>query len=283
MPPSSSTPAISRSLRACTCSRVSAIPISCISSIPAMPGVDRGHRRRARLEAPRRRRGRVVVDVHREDVLVGEPAGRRRPGPLPELAAAVEERESGRAEQVLEDAGGEEVDVELLHVDRHRADRLVGVEQHERAAARGRCARPSAGRRPSRPSGSETCVVETSSVSSSIAGSSSSGCDVGHARAARLLRVPDLADRRELEVGEDDLRAGREPEPARERGDAGRERRRDGDLVRLGVDQAGERGRARPPCARPSSPTARPSRPSRGGSPRTSGAPRPRARPASSC
>ena len=37
VPPSSSTPAISRSLSAVTCSRVSAIPISRISSIPAIP------------------------------------------------------------------------------------------------------------------------------------------------------------------------------------------------------------------------------------------------------
>ena len=58
------------------------------------------------------------------------------------------------------------------------------------------------------------------SVSSSTAVSSSLRPHMGHAGAARLLRVPDLPDRRELDVGEDDLRAGREPEPARERGDA---------------------------------------------------------------
>ena len=37
VPPSSSTPAISCSLSAFTCSRVSAMPISRISSMPAMP------------------------------------------------------------------------------------------------------------------------------------------------------------------------------------------------------------------------------------------------------
>ena len=74
------------------------------------------------------------MDVHLEDVLVGEPAGRRRPRLLPELAAAVEEGEPRRAEQVLEHAGGEEVDAERLHVDRQRADRLVRVEQDGHAA-----------------------------------------------------------------------------------------------------------------------------------------------------
>ena len=45
---------------------------------PCDAGVERRHRRRAAVEAPRRRVRRVVGDRHREDVLVGEPAGLRR-------------------------------------------------------------------------------------------------------------------------------------------------------------------------------------------------------------
>src|SRR5919198_1106033 len=101
---------------------------------PGDAGVDGGDRRRPGLEATRRRRGRVVAVVHGEDVAVGEPAGRGRPDALHELAARVEEREAGRAEQVLEHAGGEEVDVELPYVEGQRADRLVGVEEDEGAA-----------------------------------------------------------------------------------------------------------------------------------------------------
>src|ERR687888_562096 len=101
---------------------------------PGDAGVDGGDRRRPGLEAARRRRGRVVAVVHGEDVAVGEPAGRGRPDALHELAARVEEREAGRAEQVLEHAGGEEVDVELPYVEGQRADRLVGVEEDEGAA-----------------------------------------------------------------------------------------------------------------------------------------------------
>ena len=61
--------------------------------------------------------------------------------------------------------------------------------------------------------------------------------DVRHARAACFLRMPDLADRRKLPVGQHDLRAAREPQSALQRGDASRQRRRDGDLFRNGVDQ----------------------------------------------
>ena len=50
------------------------------------------------------------------------------------LAPRVQEREPGRAEQVLENAGREEVDVELAHVERERAGGLVRVENDERAA-----------------------------------------------------------------------------------------------------------------------------------------------------
>ncbi len=78
--------------------------------------------------------GRVVAVVHLEDVLVGEPAGRGRPDALDDLAPRVEEGEAGRAEQVLEHAGGEEVDAQLLHVERQRAGALVRVQHDERAA-----------------------------------------------------------------------------------------------------------------------------------------------------
>ena len=73
------------------------------------PCVDRGYGRRALLEAARGRRRGVVVDVHLEDVLVGEPAGGRRPDPLRDLAPREQEAEPGRAEQVLDRATGEEV------------------------------------------------------------------------------------------------------------------------------------------------------------------------------
>ena len=97
-------------------------------------GIDRRHGRRARLEARGRVRGRVVGVVHGEDVLVREPAGLRRPDPLDQITAAVEESEPRRPEQVLEDPSPEEVDPELGDVDRQRADRLERVEQDECAA-----------------------------------------------------------------------------------------------------------------------------------------------------
>ena len=64
--------------------------------------------------------------------------------------------------------------------------------------------------------------------------------DVRDACTARLLRVPDLADRRELPVREDDLRPVRKAQATRERAHARRERRRHGNLIRARVDEARE-------------------------------------------
>jgi hypothetical protein len=47
--------------------------------------------------------------------------------------------------------------------------------------------------------------------------------DVHDAGAPRFLRMPDLPDGREVEVGEDDLRPARVPQTARQGGDARRE------------------------------------------------------------
>jgi hypothetical protein len=65
---------------------------------------------------------------------------------------------------------------------------------------------------------------------------------VDDAGAARLLRVPDLADRRELDLGGQDRRAARVAEARGKSRQPRRERRRDGDLVRVGVDERRERG-----------------------------------------
>ncbi len=59
--------------------------------------------------------------------------------------------------------------------------------------------------------------------------------------AAVFLRVPDLADGRELEVGDDDAVApGVRAQAAGDRVHARRDRRRDGDLVVVGAHEAGE-------------------------------------------
>ena len=97
-------------------------------------GVDVRDRRCPGLEAARGTRRRVVVDVHLEDVLVGEPAGLRRQQAFGEAGPRPHETEPGRAEQVLEDPGGEHVDAERADIERIGADRLVGVEDDERAA-----------------------------------------------------------------------------------------------------------------------------------------------------
>ena len=115
--------------------------------------VDRRDRRRARLEAARGRRGRVVVDVHLEDVAVGEPAGRVGSTSCTSVAAAVEEPEPGRPEQVLEDAGGEEVEAE-------RARRRPGASRSSGRRRRGRARRARARSAPTASTSSRLAVAE---------------------------------------------------------------------------------------------------------------------------
>jgi len=162
---------------------------------PGDAGVDRRDRRRPGLETPGSRRRRVVVDVHREDVLVGEPAGRGRPCALPAVAAAIEEGKARGAEQVFEHPCCEEVHVQLLDVYRQRADRLVRVEEDERSLLVGR---PNhlrdVGHRPGaighmRRRDEERVVVDRLRKLLRLR--------VSDPRPARLLCMPDLADRGE--------------------------------------------------------------------------------------
>ena len=155
------------------------------------------------------------------------------------------EAEPGRAEQVLEHAGRKHVDPELPHVERIRADRLVGVE-HDEGAPLVRDLR-------------DLLDVEPRAVAITDGGDRhdggllvdrlvepldgdlrSVGVHVHDLGAAQLLRVPDLADGRELEVADHDLRPCLEVDRARERAHAGRERRGHGDVVRRTADEAGE-------------------------------------------
>ncbi len=112
--------------------------------------VDRRDRRCAGLEAAGRRRRRVVVDVHLEDVPVREPAGLCREQPAGELAAAPEEPEPGGGEEVLQRAGAEEVDAERARR-RSGRSRSPGRRRAGRAlrasAPASRSPRPAAGRR----------------------------------------------------------------------------------------------------------------------------------------
>src|SRR5262249_41676113 len=80
-------------------------------------GVDCGNRGRAGFEPARGRGRRVIANVHLEDVPVGKPARGGRIELLDKIAAAVEEGEPSRAEQILERPGGEEVAAEGTYVD----------------------------------------------------------------------------------------------------------------------------------------------------------------------
>ena len=152
------------------------------------------------------------------------------------------EAEPRGAEQVLEDAGRERVDAELLHVDRIRAGGLVGVEEHERAVLLAD-PRDLLGGQPRAVAVADGRDRDDRGALVDRALDVLRRDDV-HLRTAQLLRVPDLADRRELVVADHDLRPLREVDRTRERADACRERRRDRDVVGLRVHEPRE-GRAR--------------------------------------
>ena len=182
---------------------------------------------------------------HLEDVPVGEPARCGRLDPLDELAPAEEEAEPSRAEEVLEHACAEEVAADRAHVDRHRAHRLVGVDQHQ-------C--PSLVRQPGDGLDVEPAAVPKTDVGHGdergllVDGGLEAlerdrpvrlGRHVLDAHPASLLCVPDLADRRKLEVADHDLVATlAEAQPARKRAHAGRDGGRHGDLVLVRFDEA---------------------------------------------
>src|SRR5207253_8654523 len=178
---------------------------------PGDAGVDGRDRRGSGLEAARRRSRRVVVDVHLEDVAVGKPPGRGWLNPLDEVAAAVEKAQPSRAEQVLEHSRSKEIAVERPDVDRDRAHRLVRIEEDESPALVRKL--------------DHTGDVGPASVAEADVGDRDKrrllvdrGVEaferdrriglrgnVDDAGAAALLRMPDLTDRRELEIADHDF------------------------------------------------------------------------------
>ena len=244
-------------------------------------GVDVRHRRRSRVEAAGRRVGRVVGDVHLEDVLVGEPAGLRRRQPREHLAPHPEKAEAGGGEQVLDRSARDEVGTERAHVDLDRARRLVAVGENERPVRVGdlgdrrhvvAVARAIRDRRAADEGGA---LVDRLGESLGRDRPVGVGTHVHHLGAAKLLRVGDLADRRELVLADHDAVAAAALE--RERRDDAVDALRDGGrhrhLVGIAVEQARRSPRGQPPSARPRTPTRRRSRPSRRGTPRRPRAP----------
>ena len=192
--------------------------------------------------------GRVVGDVHLEDVLVGEPAGLGRHQAAEHLAPHPEEAEAGGGEQVLDRSARDEVGTERAHIDLDRPRRLVAVGEHERAA----CMRDLGDRRDvvavagairdGRAADERRALVDRLGEALGRDRAVGVGTHVHHLGAAELLRVSDLTDRRELVLADHDAVAAAALE--RERRDDAVDALRDGGrhrhLVGLAVDQLGE-------------------------------------------
>ena len=150
----------------------------------------------------------------------------------------------------FEHARAEEVDPELADVERQAADRLVAVEEDERAAvvrelgdlghgqARPVAVADGGDRDERRPLVDQ--ALEVLERDDAVGGR-----HVDDLGAAQLLGMPDLPDGRELEVADDDPRALGVVEGARERAHPRRERGRHRDLVGLAADEAREGGPGR--------------------------------------
>ena len=177
---------------------------------PGDAGVDVRHRRRARVEAAGRRVGRVVGDVHPEDVLVGEPAGLRRHQPGEDLAPHPEKAETGRGEQVLDRSARDEVGTERAHVDLDRPGRLVAVGEDERSVRvgdlgdRGDVVAVARAIRDRRAADESGALVDRLGEALGRNRAVGVGPHVHHLGAAQLLRMGDLADRRELVLADHD-------------------------------------------------------------------------------
>ena len=160
-----------------------------------------------------------------------------------ELRPHPHEAEPGRPEQVLHRAARHHVRPERAHVQLDRAARLVAVGQDERA----RLVRRLRDRR-------DVVAVARAVRERRAADERRALVDsrgkllrrdrpvlprpyVDDLRTAQLLRVGDLADRRELVLADHDpVSLAVERQRRDERADALRDRRRDRDVVRLGVE-----------------------------------------------
>ena len=216
---------------------------------PRDAGVERRHGRRPAVEAAGARVRRVVGDGHGEDVLVGEPACLRRHERLAQRPSKPHEAEPCRAQQVLHGSGSDDVGAEGSDVELERTDRLVAVREEGRsrgvrelgdrrdvvAVARAeRHGRAADERRPLVDRVGEALERDAAVVLRP---------DVDDLGAAKLLRVRDLTDRRELVLADDDpvplaREIERRDEPAHPLRDGGRDR----DVVGLGMDETGEGG-----------------------------------------
>ena len=178
------------------------------------------------------------MDVHLEDIAIGEPPGRGRLNPLDKIAAAIEKPQPRRTEEVLEHAGGEEIALERPDVDRDRSNRLVGVEENE-SPSLVRELRDTGDVDSAPVAKADVCdrherglLVDRGVEPLERDRRVRLGGNVDDAGAAPFLGVPDLADRGEFEIADHHLvAAGLEAESARECADTGGHGRGDSNLV----------------------------------------------------
>ena len=217
---------------------------------PGEAAVDVRHRRRARRRSGARRPPASSPEMSiwkmsssaNQPVWVGS-------SPPSSSRAHVEEAEPRRGEQVLDRAAGDEVDAERARVEVDRADRLVRVGEAERARVvrdprdLGDVVAVAGAVGDGRAADERRPLVDRLGEALRRDRPVRLGPDVDDLGAAQLLRVRDLADRRELVLADHDLRplAASERQRADDAVDALADRGGDRDLARLGLEQPRER------------------------------------------
>jgi hypothetical protein len=181
----------------------------------------------------------VALDLHLEDVLVGEPAGLGRQ-PAAKLFADVHVGKPGRGEEVLDGSADDDV-ADRRGAEGERAGALVGVHEHRRpvlasdAVDRLHVVRAAGPEGDERRRDQRRPLVDGGRIRLRL------GLHVDDLGAAQLLRVRDLADRRELVLRDDDpVSLTGEVDPAHEGAHRGGDGGLDRDLVRPDLEQAGE-------------------------------------------
>ena len=178
---------------------------------PRLRRVQRRHVRRAVHEAIRRVRVPCRPDLERKRIFVHSPPGERRHERAAEIGPHVEIRGSRSAAEPFQHAAAGEIDLEIVDGNRHAAQRLKGVQDHVSSDLvsaiddRLRVLHEGAAKDDVRDRHQQCLLVCRRKQPLGIDVHGIVVADHVHARATRALRLPEIHDRRKIQVRVDDF------------------------------------------------------------------------------
>ena len=198
-----------------------------------------------------------LVDAKRKRVGSAEPARHGGVQAVDQLAPNIQKGDAWHAHEILEITRHEEVDVERLHIHRHRAECLIGVAIQQGSVLVRLLGDPcdvlrctieivAVTRR------DDQCVAIDATIVFARVDRSVAHRHPMQVRPAPFLCEPDMTDSRELGFGHDHRASpAGEVECAGDRARGFRHGAEEGDLVSRGTDEAGERDFRQPHLANP--------------------------------